>query len=231
MVSLDDAVVARYGHGGTHFEVLVDPDAVLRIRDGKEKEVLRHLAVDAVFKDARQGDHAAAETLGKAFGTTDTAAVALRIIQHGEIQLTTDQRRKMLEQKRKQIVAEIARNAWNPQTKTPHPPPRIEKAMEEARVHVDPFKPTEQQVQEVLKAIKPLIPISMERVQVAFKIPALYSGKAYAEVRKFGELVRESWQNDGSFIGVLEIPAGMQGEIFDSLNALTKGSVETKILK
>ena len=231
MVSLDEAIVARFGHGPTHFEVLVDPKAVLAIREGKEKDVLRHLAVDAVFKDARKGDHATSESLTKAFGTTEVAEVALRVIRDGEIQLTTDQRRQMLEQKRKQIVHEIARNAWNPQTKTPHPPTRIEKAMEEAKVHVDPFKPTDIQVNEVLKAIKPLIPISMERVQIAFKIPAVYAGKGYAEVRKLGDLARESWQNDGSFLGVIEVPAGMQAEILDHLNHLTKGSVETKLLK
>lgn len=231
MVNLDEAIVARFGHGSTHFEVLVDPKAVLSIREGKEKDVLKHLAIDTVFKDARKGDHATSENVAKAFGTTDIATVALKIITSGEVQLTTDQRRQMLEQKRKQIVSEISRNAWNPQTKTPHPPARIEKAMEEAKVHVDPFKPTDVQVNEVLKAIKPLIPISMERVQIAFKIPALYAGKGYAEVRKLGDLARESWQNDGSFLGVIEIPAGMQSEILDHLNHLTKGSVETKLLK
>ena len=231
MVSLDEAIVARFGHGAHHFEVLVDPTAVMGLREGKEKDVLKHLAIDTVFKDARKGDHATSETIAKAFGTTDIAVVALKIIQSGEVQLTTDQRRQMLEQKRKQIVSDIARSAWNPQTKTPHPPNRIEKAMEEAKVHVDPFKPTDVQVNEVLKAIKPLIPISMERVQIAFKIPALYAGKGYAEVRKLGDLARESWQNDGSFLGVIEIPAGMQSEILDHLNHLTKGSVETKLLK
>jgi ribosome maturation protein SDO1 len=231
MVSLDEAIVARFGHGVTHFEVLVDPKSVMLLREGKETDVLKHLAIDTVFKDSRKGDHATSEMIMKAFGTTDIATVALKIIKDGEVQLTTDQRRQMLEQKRKQIVTDIARSAWNPQTKTPHPPGRIEKAMEEAKVHIDPFKPTDVQVNEVLKAIKPLIPISMERVQIAFKIPALYAGKGYAEVRKLGDLARESWQNDGSFLGVIELPAGMQSEILDHLNHLTKGSVETKLLK
>lgn len=224
-------VIARIEKGGECFEVLVKPDAVQKIRDGKEVDVLSQLAIDEVFRDAHKGSKASSEKMKEFFETDEPIAVAKILIQKGEIQLTTEQRRQMQEQKRRQIVQYIAANAINPQTGAPHPPQRIEIAMEEAKVHVDPFKPTDVQVNEVLKAIKPLIPISMERVQIAFKIPALYAGKGYAEVRKLGDLARESWQNDGSFLGVIEIPAGMQSEILDHLNHLTKGSVETKLLK
>lgn len=128
-------------------------------------------------------------------------------------------------------MQEIVRNAWNPQTKTPHPPERIERAMDEAKVHVDPFKSVESQVKEVLARIKTLIPIAYEKVKVAVKIPAQYSGSAYGQARSVGDLLRDEWQSDGSWIGVIEIPAGMQSELYDVLNKATHGSVETKILK
>src|SRR5207245_2694756 len=119
------------------FEVLVKPDAVQRIRDGKQVDLLRELAIDEIFKDAHKGSKASEEKMMDFFGTTEPLAVAKQIVQRGEIQLTTEQRRQMLEAKRKQIVQYIAANAINPQTGAPHPPQRIENAMEEAKVHVD----------------------------------------------------------------------------------------------
>ena len=137
-------VIARIEKAGEKFEVIVKPDAVQRLREGKDVDVLANLAIDEIFRDAHKGSKASEEKMQDFFGTTDKLEVAKQLIRKGEIQLTTEQRREMQEQKRKQIVQYIAQNAINPQTNTPHPPQRIEIAMEEAKVHVDPFKPVEE---------------------------------------------------------------------------------------
>jgi ribosome maturation protein SDO1 len=231
-VSLDKAIIARIEKAGMHFEVLVDPAFAMEIKEGVlALNPLEHLAINKIFKDTKKGEHAADENLLKTFGSTDVAAVATKIIRDGEVQLTTEQRHKMQADKRKRIVAEIVRNAWNPQTKTPHPPNRIENAMDEAKVHVDPFKSVDSQVKDVLAKLKLLIPIAFEKIKVAVKIPAQFAGSAYGQARSAGELIRDEWQADGSWIGVIEIPAGMQGELYDVLNKATHGQVETKILK
>jgi ribosome maturation protein SDO1 len=103
--------------------------------------------------------------------------------------------------------------------------------MTEARVNIDPTKSTDELVKITMKAIRPLIPIRFEEVEVAVKIPASYAPKAYGEVAAFGKLTREAWQNDGSWVGVVQIPAGMQTEFYDLVNRLTKGEAETKLLK
>jgi len=82
-----------------------------------------------------------------------------------------------------------------------------------------------------MKAIRPLIPIRFEEVEVAVKIPPSYAPKAYGEVAAFGKLTREAWQNDGSWIGVVKIPAGMQTDFYALINRLTRGEAETKLLK
>lgn len=230
-VSLDEAIIARLVKGGMHFEVLIDPDAAMTVRDGKPLHPLEHLAIPTIFKDARKGDHAADENLRKIFGTDDVRAIAEAIVREGEVQLTTEQRHKMQESKRKQIVQEIVRNTWNPQARAPHPAERIERALQEAKFHVDPFKPVEAQVKEALQKLKPLLPIAYEKIKVAVKIPPQFTGSAYGQARQVGEILRDEWQSDGSWIGVIEIPAGMQTELFDVLNKATQGSVETKILK
>ena len=165
------------------------------------------------------------------FGTTDKLEVAKQLIRKGEIQLTTEQRREMQEQKRKQIVQYIAQNAINPQTGTPHPPQRIEIAMEEAKVHVDPFKPVGEQVKEVLDALRPLIPIRFEKARIAVRLGAEDAAKSYGDIKGFGTILKEEWQRNGAWVGVVEMPAGMQTEFLNRLNAKTKGNVEAKVLK
>lgn len=231
MVKLEDAVIARLETHGERYEVLVDPDLALELKHGKEIDLSQVLAVDTIFKDSKKGERASEERMKQLFATSDVLEVAKIVIKKGDIQLTTEQRRKMQEDRKKQIINIIARNGINPQTGAPHPPQRIEKAMEEARVHIDLSKTAEEHVQEVLKAIRPIIPIRFEERAVAAKIPAQYAGKAYSVVKSFGEIKKEEWQKDGSWVILMNLPAGVVDEFFDSLNSLTKGEVETKIIK
>lgn len=234
MVSLDDAVVARLARFGTTFEILVDPDGAENLYgrwdEAEDKEVRDIMAVDDIFVDWSEGERAKDEDLFKGFDTKDPILISRRILKEGDIQLTQDQRKKMLEQKHKRIITTLARETWNPQAKMPHPKERIERALLEAKFKVDPLRPVSEQVQQAFKALRPLLPIAFERIKVAIKIPAVHTGAAYGAMRSLGELLRDEWQNDGSWIGVIEIPAGAQGEVYDRLNGLTQGSVETKLI-
>ena len=224
-------VIARIEKAGERFEVLVKPEAVQKIRDGKDVDVLSSLAIDEIFRDAHKGSKASSEKMKEFFETDDPLAVAKILIKKGEIQLTTEQRREMQEQKRRQIVQYISANAINPQTGAPHPPQRIEIAMEEAKVHVDPFKPIEEQVKEVLDALRPLLPIRFEKTRIAVKLSAEDAAKCFGDIRAFGTVLKEEFLGTGAWVGVVEMPAGMQTDFLERLNAKTKGNVEAKILK
>jgi ribosome maturation protein SDO1 len=211
--------------------VLIDPDVVRQIRDGKDVDLMEHMAVDEVFRNARKGERSSEDKLLEAFGTADPLEVAKIIVLKGEVQLTTEQRREMLDNKRRRIIAEIARNAINPQTKTPHPPARIELAMEEAKVHIDPFKPVDVQVKDVLDKLRPLIPIRFEKSQVAIRLSGDEYGRCFEDMTSFGRIIKDEWQKDGHWIGVLEIPAGVRDDLMHRLNERTKGNVEIKLIK
>ncbi|MDK2911245.1 MAG: ribosome maturation protein [Methanolobus sp.] len=230
MVSLDESVIARLKKGKHQFEVYVDPDGAFAFRRGEKINIEDIIAVESVFSDAGQGDHISESELESAFGTTDIIEAAKNIILHGELQLTKEQRKHILEEKTRQIITVIAQNAINPQTMTPHPPARIEKAMEEAKVHIDLYKSVEEQVNIVMKAIRPIIPIRFEEINIAVKVPGEYAAKSYGEISKFATLVRNEWQGDGSWVAVVKMPAGMQNDFYSLVNHLTKGDAETKIL-
>ena len=233
MISLDDAVTARLESHGQRFEVLVDPDAALAIKRGEfEGDLEDVIAAEDVFENADRGDRPPENALEDVFGTTDPLAVIPEVIKQGEIQITANQRREMQEQKRKNLVNRITRNAVNPQMDdAPHPPERIESALEEAGFTVDPMEPVESQVDDALEALRPVIPIRFDTVTVAVQLPADYAGSGQAQVREFGELEREEWQPDGSWVGVVEFPAGMQNDFYDLVNEVSSGEAETRIIK
>ena len=119
----------------------------------------------------------------------------------------------------------------NPQSGLPHPAQRIENAVNEAKVKFDPFVSVDQQVQTALKAIKPLIPIRFEKVKVAVRLPGSSAGGAYSAIHHFGEILNEEWQQDGSWIGIVEMPGGLQDDFAAKMAEISSGEAETKTIK
>lgn len=231
MVKVEDAVIARWETQGSRFEVLVDPLAVQDLKDGKPVDLSDKLALDHVFKDAKKGDKISEEHLERIFHTRNIAEIAKQIVLKGEVQVTTEQRHQLQAAKHRQIVTTIARNAMNPQTGAPHPPARIEAAMLEAKVHIDPFRPVDAQVQDVLQKLRPLLPIRLDVVKVRIRLPAQYYPRVIGDLKGLGRIVEEQWMGDGAWSGVIEIPAGVQTELYEKLNARTKGAAETALVK
>ncbi|GAA0221400.1 MULTISPECIES: ribosome assembly factor SBDS [Halobaculum] len=233
MISLDEAVTARLESHGTRFEVLIDPDAALAIKRGEfEGDLEDVIAAEDVFENASRGDRPPEEDVEEVFGTTDAMEIIPEVVKRGEIQITAEQRKEMLEQKHKQLVNRITRNAVNPQMDdAPHPPERIERALEEAGFTVEPMEPVENQIDDALEALRPVIPIRFDEVTIAVQLPADYAGSGQAKVREFGELEREEWQSDGSWVGVVTFPAGLQNDFYDLVNEVSSGEADTRVVK
>lgn len=224
MVTVDEAIIAKLDKDGKHFEILVDSDIAYDMKDGKTVSLSRMLAANIIFTDAKKGDKASPGDLQAAFGTLDAEKIAEHIVKKGDIQLTTEFRRKKTEEKRKQVAALISKYAINPQTKLPHPQDRILNAMDIARTSIDPFKPAEQQVEDVLKALKSVLPISMEETKLSVEIPAAYAGRVYGLLKDIGTVGEQQWLNDGSLAVKLTIPAGLRESVYKKLGGLTNGT-------
>ena len=231
MVNVDEAIIARLKTHGQDFEILVDCSNALALREGKDVDMHDILAAMQIFSDAKKGLTASENAMKQIFGTSDVDEVAKQIIQKGEIQLTQEYREKIREEKRKQIIAIIHRNGVDPKTHLPHPPQRIENAFIEAKFHVDEFKPVQEQVQEALKKLRPILPIKFEIKELAIKIPPDFAPKCYSTVKSFATILREEWQTNGYWVGVVEIPGGMENDFYDKLNRICHGNLESKVLK
>ncbi|MCJ7762534.1 ribosome assembly factor SBDS [Candidatus Bathyarchaeota archaeon] len=222
--------VARLTKDNEHFEVLVKSQKALDYRNGKIAGITEVLAAETIFSDANKGTRVAEEQLRKAFGTTDALKIADAILKKGTLQLTTEQRRKMVEDKRKQIIDFISRQAVDPKTNLPHPPLRIENAMEQIHYPIDPYKPVEEQAKDIVKLLRPILPLKIEQISVGVHIPAEYSARAYGAIKTFGVIKREEWRSDGSWYGTVEMPAGSYASFLNKLGEATKGSGEAKIV-
>jgi len=223
--------IARITRGDEHFEILVKPQPAFSYRVGKTTSISKVLVTETIFTDANKGTKASDEKLQKAFETTDPIKIADLILKKGTLQLTTDQRRQLTEEKRKQIISFISRQCVDPKTNLPHPPLRIEKAMEQIHFSIDPSKEVEEQAREIIKLLRPILPLKMEQIAVTVRIPPEYASKSYGTVKGFGKIQHEEWKADGSWSAVIELPAGLYGPFLEKLGEMTRGNVEAKLVK
>jgi ribosome maturation protein SDO1 len=224
----DKFMVARLILDGDKFELLVKPDPALEYKMGKRSDISSALVSDEIYSDANKGSRASSEKMMKHFKTTDSADVAKQILARGELNLTTDQRRKMVEEKKRQIVQFINRSFVDPKTHLPHPIVRIEAAMEEVRVPIDPFKKVEDQAKTIVDALRKILPLKSETVKLTVTVPPQFAAQSYSVLKSTGNLKSEEWLADGSLKAVLDMNASIKGPFLDRLGAVTKGSAQVK---
>ncbi|NND87495.1 MAG: ribosome assembly factor SBDS [Nitrosopumilus sp.] len=226
-----DVTVVRYSYEGEKFEIMVKPDPALDYKLGKKKDLSSVLVSDEIYTDSGKGTRPSSEKLLKAFKTEDQIEIAQIILQKGELNLTTDQRRKMVEDKKKQTVTFIAKTYVDPRTHLPHPPLRVEQAMKDARISIDPHKSVDDQVKDVVEKLRSIIALKSENLNLEIIVPAQYASQSYAVLKSVGSLKKEEWQNNGSLKAILEIPAAARPNVIDRLGSITKGSATVEVMK
>ncbi|MEX0763639.1 MAG: ribosome assembly factor SBDS [Nitrosopumilaceae archaeon] len=227
----DKLTVIRFSVEGEKFELLVKPDPALEYKLGKRKDISTVLVSEEIYSDSNKGTRASTEKLMKAFKTTDPAAIATIILQKGDLNLTTDQRRKMVSEKRKQIVEFIAKTYVDPRSHIPHPPLRIEQAMDDAKVSVDPFRNTDEQIKDIVEQLRSIIPLKSENMLLEILVPAQFAAQSYSVLKSAGTLKKEEWQANGSLKVILDIPAAARANVIDRLGSVTKGSASVEVAK
>ena len=216
---------------GERFEIMVNPDSALSFKMGKDVEPSQVIAVDEVFSDSNKGLRVGGEKLKKFFNTENQMAAAIEVLKRGELNLTQEQRKRMTEEKRRAIIATISKNFVDPKTSLPHPPLRIEQAMLEARIVIDPFQDPGEQTKQVVEKLRIILPLKSERVKLLVKVSPQYSGQTIGALKNFGEILKEEWGGDGTLSAIVEIPAGAQPGLLDKLGSATKGAAQVTMVK
>lgn len=223
-------VTVKYDAKGEHFEILVDPDYALEFKLGKPVSLDKVLITDTVFRDSKRGLRASEIALKKVFGTVDHRKAAEIILRNAEIPLTSEQRKRLIEDKKKQIIEWISRNCIDARTKAPIPPQRVELALNSANVAIDPFKEVEEQINDVLKALQRIIPIKVAVATLEITVGPEHSQKVKSTLAKVGRIIKEHYDDSGNLILQLEIPAGLQDTVISKVNEITHGEGDVKLL-
>jgi ribosome maturation protein SDO1 len=225
-IDTSEAIRIRY-EGDNTFEILVEPESAKKSKlEGEDFDMPRLLFVQEVFKDADKGERASPDELEREFGTKQVMKAAEEVFEKGDMQLTTDQKAEMRNDKFRQVVDMIARRAQNPKTGNPHPPQRVENALEEAGFNADAFEDVEDQFQEAVEDIRPIIPVSLDEKTVAVKIPSDKAGKAYDLLQQKTDVLEEQWGD--SFYAKIRVPAGILTEVMEEIQEMTGGESEVK---
>jgi ribosome maturation protein SDO1 len=223
--------LAKIKKEGEMFEVVVDPDLAIEYKHGKNIDIKDVLKSEKIMNDAKKKLFASETEMKAIFGTDDHLKVADIIIREGAIELTEEYRKKLREEKKRKIISIISRNCVDPKTDIPHPPQRIENAIDEAKVKIDEMKPAEAQIEAIVKQLQPILAIKFEVEEIYVHVPAKYSSSSHNIIKSYGKILKESWNADNSLSLTIEIPAGIKNDFFDRLNAITHGTVETRIEK
>jgi len=222
--------IARLRKGSHCFEVVVDPDLAMAYRQNQPVGVKDVLMDQKIFSDAKKGMLASESAMKQIFNTSEQLKVAETILKKGDVHLTAEHKARLIEEKRKRIIDIIHMNGVDPRTHLPHPLSRLKNAFDEARVRISQYKGAEDQVQDVLKALRPVLPIKFEVKRVEIRVPAKYAGMFHLLVKGFATVLKKEWQDDGSLRAVIELPGGLETDFYERLNSSTHGSAETKVL-
>lgn len=210
--------IARIKRNGTNYEIAIDPDKAVAYKEGENIPIEEILNAQDVFSDMKKGLHSSEEGLIKSFNTTDINIITKDILDNGEIQFNQKYRDNLREQKYNRIVNIIHTNAIDPRSGLPHPEIRIRAAMQEAKVRVLDLKKAKDQVDTVVKALRPILPISFQKATLQVLVPAQFSAKVRSKINKQVNITKEDWLDDGSLSLKMELPAGLKNSLIDEIN-------------
>jgi ribosome maturation protein SDO1 len=226
---MPEYTVARYKRGGKRFEILVDPDKALEYKLGRRKEFDGVLVFDEIYIDANKGLRASKSDIQSVFGTTDINVIAEKIVREGELQIKAEQRRRLIEEKKKQIIDYITRYCVDARTNLPIPPLRLKTVLEESSIRIDPFKSVDEQIKDIISSLSQVIPIKQQITILNVRVPAIYVGKVYGYIRNSSDIVKEEWLTDGSLNVMVSIPSGLKIEFIERLGRLSNGTAYVEV--
>jgi len=211
------STISRLSLRGEKFEIIVAPDPALNFKLTGRGDIRKILLIDEVYSDSKKGLRASSEKLKKFFGTTDVFKIAEKILLEGELQLTSEQRRRMIENKRQQIIAMLSKSLIDPSLGNPIPSLRIEQALNQASVSIDPFKPPEEQVKNAIKALRQILQFKVNEVSFTLTCLQEESTDVYGFVSSFGEVDQTRAQKDKNVKMIARIPSVLMTYFLEKL--------------
>ena len=171
--------VVRYKRGGKKYEIPCTQGKVKEWREKKETKLENVVQGKQVYTHLGKGERPSEAELAEAFGTNNMDAILAIILEKGDLQLNAEDRKELVEQKRRAIVTHLHKHYINPKTQLPHPVVRIDGALDELKYHVDPDVPVERQVLNIVRDLPSILPIRKALLCGQLSIPTAHVAAAH----------------------------------------------------
>jgi ribosome maturation protein SDO1 len=219
---MEDRVVARLQIKDKRFEIFVDCEKAMSIKEGKSNDIASALLVDKIFKDVKTGE--VAGNLNQVFGTEDVNKIALEIIRKGEVQVSSAYRERQISMLKNRIIDSISSMAIDSTTNLPIPRKRIELAMAEVHQNFDITKPEKEQTEELLLKLKKILPIRLGEFSYTADIPIQYANEAMLYLKRLAS-IKSNTRTDSGISVDFSVKAGNEGELLSKLKGATHGNI------
>ncbi|MFW6285798.1 MAG: ribosome assembly factor SBDS [Nanoarchaeota archaeon] len=222
MVSVDKSFEVKYKKKDNQFEVLVDFDNLQKFKKNPQELSVYDVLVDyKIFKDQKKGEVASSNLLKIVFPEMQEEEILKEILLKGECQIPTSYLNKLREQKKEQVINYIVESAINPVTKTKYTSSMIKGVVDKLNYNFNANTSYTQQAEEVLKLLKPKMPISIDKVKFNISIPPQYIGSFYGPFRKIGEIKKEYYDKNSNLVIEIVINQGKKDELIEYIKRHT----------
>ena len=205
--------VVKYKHEKTVFEALFKQGCALKVREGKMGISNATFADEVFISPHSKGVIAKPPELAKAFPGKSGNDILQFIAEKGEIQYSAEERKQLIEEKKKRIVEYIHKYYVDPSTNNPHPVNRINNAIDQLKIQIDLDGPMEKELKEVETRINDVLPCKRMETEVIATIPNDFAKPADQAMKKYGRITSVSPDGSSKKYTVVIVPGD-----FDMLN-------------
>jgi len=222
--------LARIDVRDKHFEVLVDPERALDYKVRRIPWTDKILKFDEVFRDYKKGERASRDALLKAFSTDDPRKICRLIVDEGELQVPSHMRKKLVEEKRRSMMALVSRISVDPKTNLPIPLLRVEQVFDKISVSIDPFKDVEDQLKPVIKELKRILPMKLKDADIQVEFPPDLTYQVRGFLESFGEIVMQPSKRGDLMSTTARVPEAVRTSLAQKMSKRFGGKVKVTLV-
>ena len=169
-VRLTNVAVVRLQRHGHRFEVACYRNKIVNYRQGTETDLSEVLQTERVFTNVSKGQFANTKILKKCFDTSDEETVCRFILDHGDVQVSDQERAAQLESTVREVATMVSEKCVHPISRRPYTTTQIRDAMKSVGFMVHPTRNIKQQFLDCVRLLQERQVLDIERAKMKLAI-------------------------------------------------------------
>lgn len=227
---LTNIAVVRYKKGGKRFEVACYPNKVSDWRNGVEKDLDEVLQTESVFLNVSKGIHAPKDELERVFGTSNTRAICLLLLEKGELQVSDKERKGDFDARFKDVVSILVEKCINPQTGRPYTYSLLERALHEIHFAPDITKPAKVQAFQALEKLREVMSIARAQMRLRVRVPEATEADCRELLTSLHATLESADLDESSFVTQLLLEPGHYRALDAGIQSMSRGKGRVEVM-